>query len=346
MKFKNELIVFSNKYLSLFRNPEVTDKEIADELSEWMFEHGVVMDCGESLHAMFPEFKALYSVREFGLIVSKICDVNILLTAIFSKYRYISHWSYEEKLTGIENRNWFILAFQRVLELENQEDVANASIFFRGNLIKLRLSAPINDLETRQCIQVGEHGEVNIWDCSSEQPIQDGDFQTQTKTHQMRELDAKNLLNLISMFFRTYESDMHVQEGGWKLVLENERGERFLFYGEGQKELYLDHIGLSALMRQYLNRPDLFLFDGKPRKRLQKQMDEYIFVNVFWGSGAKTYCYLCDDEFVAPGDEVVIPVGKNGKSRIVSVASVLIATEKNAPFPVEHCKKVISRIDK
>ena len=45
-----------------------------------------------------------------------------------------------------------------------------------------------------------------------------------------------------------------------------------------------------------LGMTDLFAFDGDARLPISKKENEYIFVNVYFEWGGKTYCYLCDDE--------------------------------------------------
>ena len=71
---------------------------------------------------------------------------------------------------------------------------------------------------------------------------------------------------------------------------------------------------------------------------------KYIFVNVSFDWGAKTYCYLCDDELIQEGDEVLVPVGKDGDLKTVYVESVELHTAEDAPFPIDKCKKVVRRL--
>ncbi len=58
----------------------------------------------------------------------------------------------------------------------------------------------------------------------------------------------------------------------------------------------------------------------------------------------KTYCYLCDDELIQEGDEVLVPVGKDGELKTVYVESVELHTAEDAPFPIDKCKKVVRRL--
>ena len=89
---------------------------------------------------------------------------------------------------------------------------------------------------------------------------------------------------------------------------------------------------------------DLFAFDGDARIPISRKADEHIFVNVSFEWGAKIYYYLCDDELIQEGDEVLVPVGKDGDLKTVYVESVELHTAEDAPFPIDKCKKVIRRI--
>lgn len=89
---------------------------------------------------------------------------------------------------------------------------------------------------------------------------------------------------------------------------------------------------------------DLFAFDGDARLPISKKENEYIFVNVYFEWGGKTYCYLCDDELIQDGDEVLVPVGREGELKTVIVDSVELHTAEDAPFPIGKCKKVVRRV--
>lgn len=96
--------------------------------------------------------------------------------------------------------------------------------------------------------------------------------------------------------------------------------------------------------RKYLGMSDLLVFDGDARLPIMKDDDEYIFVNVLFDGGGKTYCYLCDDDLIQDGDEVLVPVGRDGELKSVIVDSVELHTADDAPFPIDKCKKVVRRV--
>jgi primosomal protein N' len=90
--------------------------------------------------------------------------------------------------------------------------------------------------------------------------------------------------------------------------------------------------------------PDLIGFDDDLRISRIIADDEYIVIDVSFGSNSRSYCYLCDDATVREGDTVVVPVGGDEELKCVVVKSVDVVTKDTAPFPIEQCKKVIEVI--
>ena len=72
---------------------------------------------------------------------------------------------------------------------------------------------------------------------------------------------------------------------------------------------------------------------------------KYMFCQVEFIPDASLYTYLCDDETIKEGDEVVVPVGPNEEMHIVKVKKIIYATAADAPYPFERCKKVIDKLE-
>lgn len=153
------------------------------------------------------------------------------------------------------------------------------------------------------------------------------------------------LLSHVAMYFsKDFPLDLVMDVGDWTLELINTDGKSFKYTGALFSDLELDNVGLSSLIRKYLGMSDLLVFDGDARLPIIKDDDEYIFVNVFFEGGGKTYCYLCDDDLIQDGDEVLVPVGRDGELKSVIVDSVELHTAEDAPFPIDKCKKVVRRV--
>lgn len=166
-----------------------------------------------------------------------------------------------------------------------------------------------------------------------------------SKQFKISQLEASYVLNHVAMYFsKDFPLDFATDVGDWNLELTNTEGEKFEYQGSLYRDLLIDEVGLSYLLRKYLGMTDLFAFDGDARLPIIKDDDEYIFVNVLFEGGGKTYCYLCDDDLIQDGDEVLVPVGRDGELKSVIVDSVELHTANDAPFPIDKCKKVVRRV--
>lgn len=83
---------FAMKYLDLYRNPKTTNIQVEETFADECFALGFEMDSGNSFCEKYP--KAFNDVQEFDRIIEEISDPQFLGTAIFSQWRYITHWSY------------------------------------------------------------------------------------------------------------------------------------------------------------------------------------------------------------------------------------------------------------
>ena len=168
---------------------------------------------------------------------------------------------------------------------------------------------------------------------------------SRSKQFKIPTLEMTYLLSHIAMYFsKDFPLDLVMDVGDWTLELINSEGKSFKYEGALFSDLKFDDVGLSYIIRKYLGMSDLLVFDGDARLPLIKDDDEYIFVNVFFEGSNKTYCYLCDDELIQDGDEVLVPVGRDEELKSVLVDSVELHTAENAPFPIDKCKKVVRRI--
>ena len=166
-----------------------------------------------------------------------------------------------------------------------------------------------------------------------------------SKQFKISEFEMTYLLSHVAMYFsKDFPLDLVMDAGYWTLEIINTEGKSFKYEGALFSDLMLDDVGLSSLVRKYLGMSDLLIFDGDARLPIIKDDDEYIFVNVFFDGGGKTYCYLCDDDLIQDGDEVLVPVGRDGEMKSVIVDSVELHTADDAPFPIDKCKKVVRRV--
>ena len=94
---------------------------IAAITPEEMWSFGLVMDCGHSFENMYKQ--ALGNLRMLESSVSDIDDPFILGSAIFSEWRYYTHWA--EDYIDDEHVKWFEVAARRLAELTEERVVFN-----------------------------------------------------------------------------------------------------------------------------------------------------------------------------------------------------------------------------
>lgn len=80
---------------------------------------------------------------------------------------------------------------------------------------------------------------------------------------------------------------------------------------------------------------------GKPKRR----KSDYIFCDVEFEPGGKTYCYIAEDDTYEVGDTVLVPAGPDNHEALVRIVDKNYYSKEDAPFPVEKAKWIIKRID-
>ena len=104
----------ADKYLNLLSD-SVVEKMFYKDFQRDCFMVGFVMDCGKSFSDNYGQLITDNCSKQIGF--EMIDDIDILGSGIFSKWRYITHWSYVENCLDEENRRWFVEAFKRLKKL-------------------------------------------------------------------------------------------------------------------------------------------------------------------------------------------------------------------------------------
>lgn len=114
MQDKRKINKFALKWLKKYQSEKTTEREVEEKFADECFSFGFEIDCGNALLAEFPNTDAFNNYEELEKIIDQIEDIAFLGSAIFSKWRYITHWA-EEDLIKIENRRWFVLALSQLV---------------------------------------------------------------------------------------------------------------------------------------------------------------------------------------------------------------------------------------
>ena len=100
----------------------------------------------------------------------------------------------------------------------------------------------------------------------------------------------------------------------------NDLREFLLFYGEGE------------------------LLDRRLYEAQKLCPGDIIYLSVSFGDNYKTYYYKTEDNSIDVGDLVVVPVGTDGKERIVKVVKKEYFQASSLPMPFEKVKAVIEKL--
>lgn len=84
------------------------------------------------------------------------------------------------------------------------------------------------------------------------------------------------------------------------------------------------------------------IFSPPPAEVVPRQ-GKYIFCKVQFKGTYKHYTYQTDDETLAVGDVVDVPVGKNNDVNQARIVEIGYFDEYEAPFPIDRIKKIIGK---
>lgn len=112
MDNRQKIHSFALKYLGLYGNPKTSEEEVEIGFGEQCFSLGFEMDCGRKFMDAYSS-EAFYKYEKLDEIIETVDDIALLGSAIFSRWRFVTHWD-ESSLLKNENRLWFIAAFKRL----------------------------------------------------------------------------------------------------------------------------------------------------------------------------------------------------------------------------------------
>ena len=104
---------FAVKYYKLYKNQNTIEREVEIGFAEHCFELGFIMDSGKKFIDTYTE-EAFNTKTGLNKVIKDINDVNLLGSAVFSRWRYVTHWAGCASLLDDEYREWFIAAFDRL----------------------------------------------------------------------------------------------------------------------------------------------------------------------------------------------------------------------------------------
>lgn len=148
---------FARKWIMRFRKGEDT---AVREFSQDCKSLGFSMDCGQKFLESYPNTGAFQTAEGLKGILNQITDPNLLGSAIYSKWRWITHWEYRGSMSTEENKRWFLLALTRLAELTKPDTQVTPRKVRSGNFRKITIfrdgrveiieNAPISPVKYKQ----------------------------------------------------------------------------------------------------------------------------------------------------------------------------------------------------
>ncbi|SHJ26663.1 hypothetical protein [Parasporobacterium paucivorans] len=273
---------FAVKWFKKYRSTKTSEIEVEEGFAEECFALGFKMDCGESFQKAFPNTQAFDDCIHFEQIINRIDDISLLGSAIFSKWRYITHWSYSEELLSPENRPWFIIAFSRLAVLSSENGYS--SLVLDGQAKKIKIISnnigygpcPMPEGEVEQHLTMTADGRV--WFTGYNFGNGDGKYERgRTKNFSLDKEKTEYIFSAFSRFFSGEFGDVFATDiGSWKMTITNTEGHEFPFKGSLCADYEIDGKDLSEMLRDALGIENLFVFDGddKPEK-VERLLIEY-----------------------------------------------------------------------
>ncbi|MBR2045622.1 MAG: hypothetical protein IJ958_05745 [Agathobacter sp.] len=274
---KREVHEFANKYYNLYANPETLEYQVGERFADKCFELNFKMDCGEAIERAFPNMRVTDDASTFFRVVKQIDDIGLLGSAIFSKYRYITHWAYCDSLLSKENREWFKMAFERLIELTeetefsdlNDSDIPERYLpCFSGRLEKIHLKSdgtcygpcPNPEDEIEQSLTIRRDGRVWFYGFNF------GGFDVEHTIGRriQYKMPIEKVNNIFDSFTKTFSKPQNVlyatDIGSWDLKLTNVAGYEYAYGGSMLGKVGCDGVDLTKLLQEELDIEDVWGF--------------------------------------------------------------------------------------
>lgn len=281
---KERICAFANYYFNIFRDPKSTNNQVEEGFAEKCFALGFEMDCGNSFSEKYP--KAFNDYSELDKIIGEIDDPQFLGTAIFSQWRYITHWSYCSHPLDEQYRPWFISAFARLVAITSENN-APPYVFY-GNAKKIKINSncmaygpcPDKDDEIEQHLTITDEGRVWLTRYAFGAGL-NRYKKIEQKQFRIDPQKAKFLLDEYTKYFRDeYEIPFATDSGSFEMLLTDDEGKTAVFMGPLVCDFEVDGYNLSQLTRDMVEDQSLFVFDGNAYECIKRITIDHWFTKV------------------------------------------------------------------
>lgn len=278
-----DIYEFAKYYFNIFRNPQSTDSQVEEGFAEKCFALGFEMDAGNSLKERYP--KAFDSAEELDKIIDEIDNPQFLGTAIFSQWRYITHWSYSSHPLDAQYRPWFICAFSRLLIITSDDKISPFVFFGNAKKVKIHSNSicfgycPKKDDEVEQHLTITDDGRIWITRYAISEDLNFCKLKkTEQKQIKINPDKAKYLLSKFTEYFgNEYDMDFITDVGSFEMWIDDDNGKKTHFIGPLLSEFIVDDVDLSQLVRDTLDDQTLFVFNNNNNNKVKRITIDYRF---------------------------------------------------------------------
>lgn len=233
---------------------------MADDFAALGFE----MDCG---HAFSERYGQAANTHEaLGSIIDDVTDIPLLVSAIYSQWRYFNHWAYDgAAILEPQNRAWFILALSRLALLSGDNP-----FIFQGTIKKMRIVSnnicygpmPESYEEVEQHLTINNEGCIwfsgyNVGRCGERYE------KARSKNFKIDKSTADKLFGAIAAYFDNEYTEIFATDIGDRIMeLTNTEGVTDKFRGSLCADFDYEGTDLSDLVRDTVGMGDLYVIDG------------------------------------------------------------------------------------
>lgn len=85
------------------------------------------------------------------------------------------------------------------------------------------------------------------------------------------------------------------------------------------------------------------ILDPSVYTKAKRKTSDYIFCSVEFNESGKSYYYTTEDDTLKIGDDVLVPVGNDGRTAIATIVNIEYFPEDKIPFPLDKIKSIIGK---
>lgn len=117
----SSIVSVCDKWMEKFTDADISYVELVDHyLADDCNTFGFEMDCGYAFQEKYKD--AFNNLRTLNRVLDRIDDIDLLGSAIYSKWRYFNHWAYDAaEILSQPSRGWFVAILSRMKYLANKE---------------------------------------------------------------------------------------------------------------------------------------------------------------------------------------------------------------------------------